>query len=97
MSADKNQFTQFAKSPGHKWRVLAHDGHKRIELENKGAFDELVVDHWLHLERMDEREWLLALGHDPEVAIWITVKDDGRVAVELKGRDGASSLLVPPE
>lgn len=42
-----------SRLPGMRWRVLVHED---------GAFDELVIDRWLHLEQMNERNWFLQLG-----------------------------------
>lgn len=68
------------------WRVLAqrsrgenvqvgplddHDG-------TPSQFDELVVGHWIHLERMDTRAWWMALG---ELRLWIQVMANGTVIV----------------
>jgi hypothetical protein len=45
-----------------RWRFLAHRADGDLELENEGAFDELVVDDWLHLEKMDENVWWCRMG-----------------------------------
>jgi hypothetical protein len=37
--------------PGRRWRVLAHREDGKVELENQGTFDELVVDDWLHMSK----------------------------------------------
>lgn len=62
--------------PGSRWRVLAwaKKGERRIEVEDKGVFDELVVDDWLHIEQMDKRRWWMNVGG---VTLWITVNNDG--------------------
>lgn len=38
-------------------------------------FDELTIDHWLHLERMDTRVWWLQIGDD---MVMITIDRDGK-------------------
>lgn len=38
-----------AEHPGSDWRLQARAGDERLEFGNEGVFDELVVDHWLHL------------------------------------------------
>ena len=70
-----------AQTPGRKWRVHAYDGDNDVEVENQGVFDELVVDHWLHVEQMDERVWFVRVG---EQGINVTVQSDGEVIVELR-------------
>lgn len=32
--------------------------------EGNWEFDELVIDHWFHLEQMDDRDWWIGVG-DP--------------------------------
>lgn len=48
---------------GARWSVLAarSDG-TRVELENEGLLDEVVLDEWLHLESLDKRTWWLRIG-----------------------------------
>jgi len=82
-------------TPGARWRVLAHAGTERIELEDRGVFDELVVDDWLHLEAMDVNVWWMRVG---DARVMVTITPDGPVVdVErgfhgpLKGSTGASS------
>jgi hypothetical protein len=41
---------------------LAHVKERPVELENQGVIDELVIDDWLHLEQMSERQWWLRIG-----------------------------------
>lgn len=33
------------------------------DYENPIEFDELVIDHWFHLEQMDDRSWWIGLGN----------------------------------
>jgi hypothetical protein len=42
--------------------VLARRGDAKIELENQGVFDELVLDDWLHVEQMENAVWWLRVG-----------------------------------
>ncbi|MFO0684398.1 MAG: hypothetical protein U0234_20260 [Sandaracinus sp.] len=64
-----------------RWRVQCYDGEESIALPVRGAFDELVVGGWLHIEWMDDRAWWMRLG---DMRVWITVNapDDVRVDVE---------------
>lgn len=68
-----------ALTPGRRWRLRAHDGTSAFEAENKGTFDELVVDHWLHVEQMDERLWMVRIG---DRGILVTVNADGSVSAK---------------
>jgi DNA polymerase IIIc chi subunit len=59
--------------PGSTWRFLAHEwkGYKAmngkpIELRSQDCppseFDELVVDHWFHMEQLDANLWWMQIG-----------------------------------
>jgi hypothetical protein len=63
--------------PGYRWRILAHERAtqgakpdytgKRITASSDDhdlpvEFDELVIDHWFHLEQMDTRCWWMGVG-----------------------------------
>jgi hypothetical protein len=69
------------EKPGSKWRVLAHNGTERIELENRGVFDELVVAQWLHVEQMDDNVWWLRVG---DARVNVRVERDGSVEVDVE-------------
>lgn len=75
-----------ARSPGHHWRILAH-GKDAFEVKDRRdlCFDELVIDHWLHVEQMDKRMWWMRVG---DVVLWVTVQRSGNVRVIIE---------VPPE
>jgi hypothetical protein len=60
--------------PGARWRVLAKDGGREIELENQGIFDELVIDDWLHLEQMDDNSWRARIG---DASIQVVIHPSG--------------------
>jgi len=65
---------------GKVWRVLANDGDAAVELENKGVFDELVVDRWLHIEQMDHNRWWMRVG---DARILIVLDDTGKATVDI--------------
>jgi hypothetical protein len=67
-------------APGHKWRILAKAGDETVELEDRGVFDELVIDQWLHLEQMDERRWWMRVG---DACNTIEILADGRAQVSI--------------
>ena len=72
--------------PGRRWRVLAwvEKGAERIELRDRGIFDELVVDDWLHVEQMADNEWWMQIGRQGKhLTVWVTILDDGTPLVTL--------------
>ncbi len=88
-----------AAPPGRRWRLLAldHDG-REVELGNQGDFDELVVDEWFHIERMDENKWWLRVG---DARIWVALVD-GRPTVDVERGAysevcGTTTDYVPPK
>lgn len=67
-------------SPGREWRLLAHEEAGEFEARNRGVFDELVVDDWLHVEQMQEREWWIQVG---DARLLVTI-ESGRVRVDIE-------------
>jgi hypothetical protein len=67
--------------PGKRWRFLAHRDGAKIELENEGVFDELVVDDWLHVEKMDNNAWWLRVG---DARIFVTISAPERFSVDIE-------------
>ena len=65
---------------GGKWRVLAHRGAERVEVEGVGVFDELVVDDWIHLEQMDDGVWWIRIG---DARVIITVAPGQQPTVDV--------------
>ena len=78
---EKDWILRCAARPGAEWRILAHKDGVRVALKNEGTIDEVVVDHWLHLEQMDERLWWMRLG---DARIMITVEPDGTIRVDIE-------------
>lgn len=89
--------------PGYEWRILAHrrtmdrlsypDKHevemRSIDFDHPVEFDEVVIDHWLHLEQLSDRIWYLRLG------VWlmyIRIDGDGRVEVSMSEDDTQQGL-----
>jgi len=70
-----------AENPGAEWRVQARDGDRKIEYRNEGVFDELVVDHWLHLEQLDRRTWWMRIG---DARLQVAVGENGAVILDLQ-------------
>lgn len=78
---DEDWVRRCAQAPGREWRVLAHEGSEAIAVKNRGVFDEVVVDHWLHVEQMDEREWWIRVG---DVRISTRIHANGSVEVDVE-------------
>lgn len=70
-----------ANSPGSEWHVQSRDGDRVIALGNEGVFDELVVDHWLHLEQLDERTWWMRVG---DARLQVSIAKDGAVTLDVQ-------------
>jgi len=91
--------------PGFQWRILAHKrtapGRKGAYLPDHVVemcssdfsesveFDELVIDHWFHLEQMDDRDWWIGIGNDIDgegdyyhVNVHIDASKNARIEVE---------------
>lgn len=78
---NKSKTGGLARESGRSWRLLAHrEIGEDLSVENEGLFDELILDHWFHLERMEERLWWLRVG-------------DARLLVELH-EDGSAELKI---
>jgi hypothetical protein len=67
--------------PGWRWRILAHLEDKKIEMENRGRFDELVVDDWLHIEQMDNNVWWLRAG---DARLFVTISETEPPSVDIE-------------
>jgi hypothetical protein len=67
--------------PGSRWRILAHDDGRPIELENQGILDEVVIDDWMHLEQTSDRQWWMRVG---DARMWINIDADGNASVEIE-------------
>jgi hypothetical protein len=66
---------------GTKWRLLAHRDGVNVEIEDQGAFDELVVDDWLHVEQMDPSVWWLRVG---DLRLIVAFDASGQPAVDVE-------------
>lgn len=74
---------------GFRWRILARQEEKTVELEDQGLLDEVVLDDWLHLERMDVDAWWLRLG---DARVLVTIAPTGAVQVDIE-RGAYSDVL----
>lgn len=75
--SDFEQAKEFAKAPGREWRL------ETTGPQSTGDFDELVVDHWFHLERMQSHAWWMRVG---ERRFWIAI-DPGSGAVTVSEQE----------
>jgi hypothetical protein len=66
---------------GSQWRVQSRLGDERFVARNQGWFDELVVDHWLHIEWMNGRQWWARIG---DAQLNIRILDDGTVDLTVE-------------
>jgi hypothetical protein len=67
---------------GRRWRILAYrEGGEKIELENEGAFDELVLDDWFHIEQKDTNLWWLRIG---DARLFVTVSNTESPTVDVE-------------
>lgn len=71
------------KIHGSKWRFLTRskNGEQSVSLEDKGIFDELVVDDWLHIEQMSNNSWWMRIG-DARVLVTLNKKGAPTVIIE---------------
>ncbi|MCP3139189.1 hypothetical protein [Pyxidicoccus xibeiensis] len=72
---------RLAEFPGREWRLLAHKESGDIEVRNEGVFDELVVDHWLHIEQLGDREWWMRVG---DARVLVAVEIGGAVRIDVE-------------
>lgn len=64
--------------------IYSHDYSHPVE------FDELVIDHWFHLEQMSDRVWWLGVGdpdHGDYYHVWIRIKGNKTVTVQFEDQN----------
>jgi hypothetical protein len=92
MKGYKAEVARMAKRPGRSWRLSAYyrNGIKRFEATDAGkfTFDELVVDHWLHVEQMNNRDWWMRIGGDLNLFVHI----DGKGKVTVTATSGIETV-----
>lgn len=70
------------KRQGRKWRVSWDSASgKRCDISDAGDFDELVLDDWLHIERMDDRAWWMQIG---DAYVSVVIDRHGRAHVGIR-------------
>lgn len=70
-----------AKNPGAEWRLETREGDVKVALSNKGIFDELVVDHWLHMEQLSDRVWWMRVG---DARLQVSIAPDGTTTLDVQ-------------
>lgn len=62
--------------------TVVSEGHPERPVYQRASieFDEMVVDHWFHLERMDHRAWWARVG---DARLWIKILKTGEVEVSV--------------
>ena len=64
------------------WRTLARGATgKDVAQRDAGEFDELCVGDWLHVEKMDGREWWMQIG---DARVGVTVRKGKRPIVMIE-------------
>lgn len=62
----KDRTNKSPRRPGAEWRLVAdtRDGSEAINLSGDGTteVDEVIVDDWLHVERMNPNRYWVRLG-----------------------------------
>ena len=81
MIEDSEQTAEKPPQTNPEWRILAHKDGRKIEIENQGELDEVVLEHWFHLEELGEKEWCLRVG---DARILVRVEEDGEVEIEVE-------------
>jgi hypothetical protein len=84
---------------GNEWRLLAHRGDEKLEIENQGCLDEVVVGEWLHMEQMDDNVWWLRIG---DARLMVTLGAEGQPSVDIQRGfyavpKGSTSNFEPPD
>ncbi|NJL27616.1 MAG: hypothetical protein HC897_06810 [Thermoanaerobaculia bacterium] len=81
MVKNRKKPSGLVEESGCSWRLLAHRASEEVSIENEGIFDELVLDNWLHLERMQDKLWWLRVG---DARLMIELHDDGSVTLKVE-------------
>lgn len=77
---EKQRIRRYAEQPGRHWRLLAQEETGPFQVENRGTLDEVVIDHWLHLEQMDDRLWWMRVG---DARLMVSIGPAAEVQVEV--------------
>lgn len=74
---------RWIERPGEDWIVRAREGGvgEAREWGREGVLDEVAIDHWLHMEQMDERSWWFRIG---DVWVMASIDELGAVTVDIE-------------
>jgi hypothetical protein len=79
--SENEQRKRYGRRPGEDWRVAARKDGEVLEWGLQGVFDEICVDHWLHVEQLDERLWVMQVG---DARISVDINEAGQVTVNVE-------------
>ena len=77
----RSSTTKQPDDTGGSWRLLVRRASEELSIENEGTLDELVLDHWFHLERMQENLWWLRVG---DARLFLKLLDDGSTELTVE-------------
>lgn len=74
---------RWIERPGEDWVVRTRHGEagEPREWRHGGVLDEVAIDHWLHMEQMDDRRWWFRIG---DVWVMANIDEAGRVTVDVE-------------
>ena len=75
-----NDFSQPSTS-NIEWRILAQKDGEKIDIENQGMLDEIVLQAWFHLEQLDNNKWWIRIG---DARILVSVEPDQNTRVDIE-------------
>jgi hypothetical protein len=58
-----------------------HVPYREVPVAPESSFDEVVVDEWLHIEKMDTNQYWMRVG---DACINVSIQDDGKVDVQIE-------------
>ena len=67
--------------PGRRWVVRAREGEALIEIRDRGVLDEVVIESWFHLEKMDDTTYWMRI-HDTRVMVYLQAEGPPHVTIE---------------
>lgn len=80
MTENQRKSGGLVQESGRSWRLLAHGDSASLSIEDEGSLDELVLDGWFHLERMQENLWWLRVG---DARLLVELHENGSVDLRI--------------